>query len=1651
MMKRLLIALAALNLGLFSVTNAQFAVTNNSNPTQLAQTLAGTGVTISNATKNCPNTGTGTFSGGNNTLLGVTSGVYLTTGNTATLNTAASNQSSIDNANGTDADLNAIVSPNTVQDVCKLEFDLIVQGNTLSFRYVFASDEYPEFVCSNFNDVFGFFVSGNIPGGGTYNNQNIAIIPGSNPQQAVSIGSVNPGVPGATYSPLGCSSLAYSSLYQNNAASTNLIFDGMTVILTATIPVIPCEQYHIKLAVADVFDGIYDSGVFLEATSFTSQPITVTPTYDFGLATAYEGCNNGLFTINIPNLATTSTPITYTMSGTGTNGVDYTNLPGTVFVNPGTSTALVYVDPIVDGLPEGTETVTITVFDPCTGLPAGSATINIEEPPLDTAYASRNVVCAPGDQVQLTASGGGTYAWSPPTGLSSTTSATPTATVTGPETYNVTITLGNCVSQYLVNVDVTKLELQALDSADITICPGTTVTIGANADSGIAPITYQWSPAGEVSNPTSPVVSVTPTVTTTYTVTATETGGCSVSADVTVNVDTIAQVEFGDDVNLCPENAPYTLGVPGGPYTTYIWSNGLTTPTIQVSTTDSFSVTVTNSACTFESDTIAVIFYQPVNPDLNDTGYCAGTTLSIGIADTSYTNVLWSSGSTNDTVVIGAPGTYYYTANDSNGCAVFSDTITVTEYLSPTANITASEDTLCLNETATLYANAANATTYLWTPGNGTADTLVVTGPGVYILTASNPACSISDTFEIFGFVNPNPLVGADTTVCSGDSVVFRLLNGPFQTYVWSNGVTGVDSIITNVPGTYTLTVFDGNCTWASNGVTLTNFITPVPTLSDTGACTGTPITLGAEPGLVNVVWSNGSNGLTVVITADDTALFYTAQDVNGCLVASDTVSVTFEDAPTVNLTASPDTICFGSTSLLNANATGTNLSYTWAPVASSNPTLTVSQAGTYYVTVTNGFCPIVDSVTVYQFPYTDVLTNNDTTVCPGEDVVVSVSGTYTTYQWNNGAQTPTITTDTVGSYWVVVSGNGCTYTSDTFTLSNFTVTEPLLADTGACTGDTIVLTAEAGLTNVVWSLGPVGPTLTVTGPGEYWYNATDLNGCDVVSDTSNVTFLPAPGVNLTAAEDTICFGSSTVLSANGTGTNLTYLWAPSGDTTSTITVSTAGTYIVTVSNGFCPSSDTIVINQFTTVPVTVSADTTVCPGERVTVSVNGGPFDSYSWFPAGNTATITVSTAGDYYVVVTDGTCSYTSDTFTLSNFTVATPTAYNDTTVCTNEPVTLTSDAGYTNYLWTPGAQPGATVTVTTAGAYFYTALDTNGCTVTSTTVTVTHTAPPSANITASPSVICTGQGGTTLTAPGVPGVVYTFNGTTVANSIQVTAAGTYTLTADSNGCVNTGSITITEIDTPRLALQTYTVSCCQQVVLNPGFGGVGYTYNWSNNTTADTLLIESTGNDTAYYTVTVTRADGCTAVQEVAVRIKCIDLNVTASPDSIVAGSETSQLVALTGYDDVTFNYIWTPAATLTDSAISNPVASPTEATSYFVTVTDSVDGCVDTASVTVFIKIANKFKMPNAFSPNGDAHNETFFPYFPGDDLSVTEFRIYNRWGALVHNTTTPWDGVFNGAMQPTGTFIYYITVMVPADDNPSQLIETKQTGSFTLLH
>ncbi|MFN8286594.1 MAG: choice-of-anchor L domain-containing protein, partial [Chitinophagales bacterium] len=1523
-MKKLLTLTALLTCFTVGFLQAQLQVTANNNASQLAQVLAGAGVTVSNFTINCPSTACGTFSNGGSTNLGITSGVALTTGTIGAVPNTGATFASTDNANGGDADLNNI-APASTQDVCVLQFNIVPQGNTLNFRYVFGSEEYPEYVCSQFNDVFGFFITGPNPGGGNYNKSNIALIP--NTSLSVSINAVNPGSPGAGYAASGCQSLAYSQYYTDNQNGATIVYDGFTTVLNANIAVVPCQTYTLKLAIGDAGDGVYDSGVFLEASSFVSGTTTVTATVDPGFTSTFEGCVGGYFTINVPNLASSSTPVQYTVSGTATNGVDYPTLSGTAYVNPGTSTALVYVDPLTDNLPEGTETVTISVLDPCTGQPVSSATLNIQDKPVDTAYASSYLVCS-GDQVQLTATGGGTYSWTPTTGLSNPNIANPVATIDSTTTYTVTINFGSCTDTKSVTINSNKLTISAETFPNTPVCPGDSVVVGASLGGGTGTVTYQWAPPSAVNDPSAQITYSHPLVTTTYSVTATDQTGCTATGSATAQVFVLPNVTLGPDQFVCVQDTPITLTPSGGPYNSYNWSTGETSSSINVSGNGTYSVTVVDasSGCSVTSSSVNITIYPQSYSTLSDTGACPGATVILSI-DPGFHNATWSTGANTNTIPVNTAGTYWFTALDANNCPVASDTIDFSLAPAPIVNATASPDTICFGATSTLDANATGGVTYSWTPTGDTTSTITTGDPGIYIVEVSNLFCSTFDTIELFQYPYVLPVLTADQTVCPGASVTVGT-TATYVSYTWNTGET-TPTITVTTPGDYWVTVNDGNCTFVSDTFTLSNFVVTNPTLPDTGACADSDITLAAGPGLTNISWSTGATTSTITVGSDGD-YWYTATDANGCAVASDTSTVTFALPPSLSPTASPDTICFGSPSVLAANANGANLTYVWN-TGDTSATITVTTAGVYSVTVSDGFCPNDDTVAVYEFPHEPLNIIGNPVICSTDSSQIAVAGGFATYVWNTGDTTQAIWINVAGSYWATVTDANCTYVSDTFTLTNFVAAHPALPDTGACTGNSITLTTAPGIFPVLWSTGELTTSITVTTAGDYFYGGIDANGCIVLSDTATITFTPAPTVNPTASPDTICAGGSSVLSANATGTALTYVWS-TGDTTASITVSSAGTYDLTVSNGFCPVTSSVTVYQYNPITVSLGNDQQVCPGATVVLTPSGGPYVTYNWSNGTSGSTLSTSTPGDYWVTVNDGHCDYVSDTFTLSNFTVVNPTLP-DTGACQGTNVTLNAGTGYTNIGWSTGAST-ASITVTTSGDYWYTATDANGCTVHSDTSTVNILAQPTVNPIANPDTICLG-GSTTISANATgTNLSYSWSTTATTSSITVSATGTYTVTVSNGFCSNTGSITISQYGHPPVTLpQDQTVCPGSSVNLSPS-GSPYVSYAWSNGQSTPTVSVSAPGN----YWVTVN--DGhCSYVSDTFTLSNYTLIQPVAHSDTTVCDGQSAVLTADADYN----SYQWSNG----QSGISITVST---AGSYTYTATDA-NGCTVASTTAV----------------------------------------------------------------------------------------------------
>ena len=640
---------------LFSTpVSAQLLIMPGGNPTQMVQNiLVGTGVTVSNVTYTGHTNAIGSFTtGANATNLGFASGIILASGLVTTATGPNTNTGAGTNL-GMPGDplLNSLITTPTY-DAAILEFDFVPLSDTIKFRYVFGSEEYPEFVNSSFNDVFGFFVSGGfdpvtwVP----FNNRNIAIIPGT-VNTPVSINNVNNG----TTNTGPCMNCQY---YVNNTGGLWIEYDGLTTVLTAWLKVVPCISYHLKIAIADAGDGILDSGVFLEANSFISDNVQLSKyTTSPGLDTmAIEGCNSAVIKFKLPAVTATDRTVYYSIGGTATNGIDYIQIPNQITIPAGTDSALLYIHPIMDSIPEGIESVRIIANTSyCT---TDTIWVYIKDyHPMDPIISNDTILCATSSTLFFTDTLGiPPYSWNWSTGdTTSVININPTATTW----YTVTIT-DQCQMENMDSVLVT-VSKPVIQTTGDTICLGDIATITANA---VGAVSYEWS-----SGDFTPSANVSPSSNTIYSVIVTDTLGCKDTADALVWVNSLPVPMIMGDTTIC-RNDSIIIWTDGG--TSYEWSTGHIQQQINVSPDHGtrYTVTVTdNNNCSSETSMWLDVIQLPTTLISAEADtICRGASITLYASGAS--SYEWNTGSTMpDITVSPIESTDYWVTgtNDMNG------------------------------------------------------------------------------------------------------------------------------------------------------------------------------------------------------------------------------------------------------------------------------------------------------------------------------------------------------------------------------------------------------------------------------------------------------------------------------------------------------------------------------------------------------------------------------------------------------------------------------------------------------------------------------------------------------------------------------------------------------------------------------------------------------------------------------------------------------------------------------------------------------------------------------------------------------------------------------------------------------------------------
>ncbi|CAN5188513.1 hypothetical protein BH09BAC1_BH09BAC1_09900 [soil metagenome] len=784
-------------------------------------------------------------------------------------------------------------------------------------------------------------------------------------------------------------------------------------------------------------------------------------------------------------------------------------------------------------------------------------------------------------------------------------------------------------------------------------------------------------------------------------------------------------------------------------------------------------------------------------------------------------------------------------------------------------------------------------------------------------------------------------------------------------------------------------------------------------------------------------------NSLTNPNTANPTAFptttttyIATVTTANGCTKV-DSVKVSVGALP---YTKSRDTtVCLGNSArLLISGSAG--YTYNWTTGTSTlsctncgNPTATPTATTVYYVNISNGTCTVTDSIKVTVSTLTGSFIQNPGTLCVFDSTLLTANSGYSSYLWSTGSTTATTWIYTSGTYSVTVTdANGCR-AADTITVSVATVPPVSLGkDTSICVGDSIVLTIGGGYATYNWNVTTTTNTrYVVRTTGNYQVTVTDANGC-VSRDSIQVNVNTIPIVNL-GPDTTICGNQVLGLNA-GSQPGYTYLWQD-GSTQSTYGVNTSGTYYVTVSGGAnCTASDTIKVTVTPAPNVNLGPDIQSCLGQVVILRAGQG-YASYLWSPTNTTRDSLVVTApgGTYIVSVTDVSGCTDADTIVVSfNNPIVN---LSDDTICQGKSTIL--DAGnFTSYVWSTAATT-RTITTDIAGTYSVTVTDIAGCTATG-SATITVVGQPTVIITASTDTICPGATTTLDAGPGFSAYAWSPSGNT--QTITANTPGIYSVTVtNAGGCSATATYTISVYPLATLTLQDLVL--CPGDTVNYSAPSGYSTYNWSNGGLAANNSFTATG----MYYLTVTNMQGCQAIDTLLVRDGSFTVEAMVDPTQIDLGNSATLSVNAVGGSG-NYSYIWTPSTYLNDPNIASPSTTPDSTLNYLVMVTDDSTGCTASDTITITVFSNTRYAFTDAFSPNNDGHNDVFFPLTAGN-VAVTTFRIYNRWGELVHDQPSPWNGTINNTQQPMGTYVYYAVIEITtATGVATEIVQ----GSFTLL-
>ncbi len=1451
-----------------------------------------------------------------------------------------------------------------------IEFDFIPTSESVSFNYVFASEEYCDFVGSIFNDKFGIFLSG--PGitaadapfviGGQPAINLAEFVDANGNIENVSINNVNHGLNTNLYVDNNIANTSGAAVCAtvnpaNNPFTQLCQFDGWTVPLVASYDELEiCETYRVRVSVADGSDRIFGSAVFLQTSSFNAAEGSSIAEIAFdgtGETFAYESCGDSVATVifereavfGTNNFVDINMPIQF--GGSAIFGVDYcTDLPfiGEIQVGP-----FGLVEEIViksDDQQEPVETIDISITNPCFCEPQIFQLEIIDVPPIEVQPLVGDTTCFGLSDRELEAFiiGGGfpsvdradppsefMFVWSDENGVISTEQiAEVDVSAAGSYTYFLEVSDG-CGQ---VHMDTVNFVTSGIPDAELegetSICPESPTTVLGLTLSGAPPWTLQYNLDGIPQPPLlieDPDFEFEVSESGMYEITRIDGPNCGQDVEgVALVADQSFDLALETTPTLCNDSEDgmlMALVANGSGTFEYLWSDedAQTTEMAIGLAPGSYTVTVTDElGCTQELS--AEVLPAPevsVTPELISGTTCAdllsGELSAEGAGGNGEFEFEWfdnaggsvGTGSTID----GLPaGDYRVVATDENGCQmesninIPSDENTPDAFAMPTV-IDCNNAEVTINTDGT---SAGDDFTYEWTvnAGGGNiasgADTPnpVIDEPGSYTLTVTNTTNGCTAQTPVMVTDNRiDPVADAGTPFDCIDSEVMLggvdLATGTNITYQWT----------------------------ASNGGSIagaSDIANPMVT----------------EAGTYEVLVTNTENGCTSVSQVD--------VSVAPQIATEDPLPIDCRADGTVTLSG------LGS-------ETGTDISYEWIAsnggvIVSGNNSINpvVSESGTYSLVVTN-------SVTGCSSPPLEVVVEDirtDLTADPGQSSQINCNNLSLELGGSNTSTGNTIIYD-----WQIVPDNGAPTTAST-------------------------------------------PNITATQGGTYTLLVTDTsNGCTAMNQVVILEDMTEPDVMINTPALLTCEADNQILDSNGSSTgDFTYTWTTMGgnilssSNDQNVQIDDPGSYTLTITNNAtgCTNSETVTVIEDAIFPEVIIADPLNIDCNNTEVLLDGSQSESgmgieYTWRDEnntviGNTASIQVDAGGQYTLEVNNTLtgCVETDPVMVMDiredpTADVGDMQGLNcDITLLTLGGANLSTGPEFT-YEWSlTGAgliSSEANPEIAQGGEYTLVVTNTiNGCTAIELITIAEDMLDPDIDIEPSGVITCEDPIQSLLTDGSSSGgeFVYSWTGPNgfMSNleNPEITISGTYELTIlnTTNMCSFSAVVDVDEdAEFPEIAIETPAVVNCENTIIElSGDGsevGPDIVYVWvaSNGGVIeddeDTLNPEISAAGT--YTLTVSNeATGCSRTLEVEVTDDFAEPTAMVNPN-LTFGCQ-DDILNITGVGSSTgnnFEYLWTASpgnisGSTTD--ISTQIDQPGE---YTLLVTNTDNGCTQTASFTV----------------------------------------------------------------------------------------------------